>query len=240
LNSNEITECYNKTQPEKKAGWFSGFRLSFTRKKIVRILVILALLTLVFSYLVNHHIDNAYNNRIYSDVNVIPHNRVALLLGTARTFNGRLNLYFLTRVNAVADLYHANKIDKIIASGDNSRKGYDEATDMQQALIQKGVKPADIYLDYAGFRTLDSVVRLKKVFKINKVTIISQKTHCQRALFIANNNGIDAIAYTAQDVNHIGKIRLQIREYLARVKAWLDIFILNKSPKFLGKPVVIR
>jgi len=219
---------------------FKLFNGSLKRKGRLKILLILILPVFIFSYLINHHIDTAYNEKIYSDVNAIPHNHVALLLGTARSYQGRLNLYFLTRINAVADLYHAHKIDKIIASGDNSRKGYDEATDMQQALIQKGVKASDIYLDYAGFRTLDSVVRLKKVFNINKVTIISQRTHCQRALFIANNNGIDAIAYTAQDVNHLGKIRLQIREYLARVKAWLDVFILNKSPKFLGKPVTVN
>lgn len=237
MNSNSISNTYPKGKQEIKP---SRFKIPFKRKTIIRAIIILLLSILIFSYLVNHHINSAYNDRIYSDTNTIPHNRVALLLGTAKTFQGRLNLYFLTRIDAVADLYHANKIDKIIASGDNSRKGYDEATDMQQALIQKGVKPADIYLDYAGFRTLDSVVRLKKVFNINKVTIISQKTHCQRALFIANNNEIDAIAYTAQDINHLGKIRLQIREYLARVKAWLDVFILNKSPKFLGKPVVIR
>ena len=215
-------------------------KISITNFKPSRILIILTLLTAVSSYLINHHINTAYNTQIYTDQNSIPHNRVALLLGTAKTFNGRGNLYFITRINAVADLYHAKKIDKIIASGDNSRKSYDEATDMQQALIQKGVNPNDIYLDYAGFRTLDSVVRLKKVFNINKATIISQKNHCQRALFIAKNHKIDAIAYTALDISHAGKLKLQIREYLARVKAWLDVFILNKSPKFLGKPVIIN
>ena len=180
-------------------------KISITNFKPSRILIILTLLTAVSSYLINHHINTAYNTQIYTDQNSIPHNRVALLLGTAKTFNGRGNLYFITRINAVADLYHAKKIDKIIASGDNSRKSYDEATDMQQALIQKGVNPNDIYLDYAGFRTLDSVVRLKKVFNINKATIISQKNHCQRALFIAKNHKIDAIAYTALDITQVSE-----------------------------------
>lgn len=211
-----------------------------TKKQVFKIFLLLTLLIVVSSFLINNHVDSAYKNQIFSDTNTIPSNHVALLLGTAKSFNGRGNLYFINRINATAKLYHANKIKKIIASGDNSRKGYDEPTDMQQALINKGVDPADIYLDYAGFRTLDSVVRLKKVFNINKVTIISQITHCQRALFIAKQNDIDAIAYTAQDVSHRGKIKLQIREYLARVKAWLDVFILNKSPKFLGKPVLIQ
>lgn len=212
------------------------------RKKTIfyKALLVLTILIGLSSYLINHHIDSAYSSHIYTDTNTIPKKRVALLLGTAKTFKGRGNLYFIYRIEAAAKLYHAKKIEKIIVSGDNSRKGYDEPTDMQQALIQKGVNSSDIYLDYAGFRTLDSVVRLKKVFNIDKVTIISQKTHCQRALFIAKQNQIEAIAFVAKDVIHIGKIRLQVREYLARVKAWLDVFILNKSPKFLGKPILIQ
>lgn len=213
---------------------------NFIKTKLFKYSLLIIFIIGGVSYFINHHINSNFNKQIYNDINTIPHNRVALVLGTAKSFNGRGNLYFINRMKATAELYHAKKVQKIIVSGDNSRKGYDEPTDMQQALIQKGVHPDDIYLDYAGFRTLDSVIRLKKVFKISKATIISQKNHCQRALFIAKNNDIDAIAYTAQDVNHFGKIRLQTREYLARVKAWLDVYIFNKSPKFLGKPVVIR
>lgn len=214
-------------------------KLVLTKKIIFKLLLITGLVVGIGAYLINDYIDTAFDSQIYRNIDKMPHNRVALLLGTAKTFNGRKNLYFITRINAITALYHANKINKIIASGDNSRKSYDEPTDMQQALIEKGVNPNDIYLDYAGFRTLDSVIRLKKVFNITQVTIVSQKTHCQRALFIAQQNGINAVAFIAQDVIHPGKIKLQIREYLARVKAWLDVFILNKSPKFLGKKVEI-
>ncbi len=211
------------------------------KKRIVfKQATLLLLIIILTSFFINRHVDTAYENTIYSETNAIPHNRVALLLGTAKNFNGRVNLYFSYRIDATAALYHAHKIDKIVASGDNSRKGYDEPTDMKLALIKKGVHPDDIYLDYAGFRTLDSIVRLKKIFNINKVTIISQKTHCQRALFIAKQYDINAQAYIARDVYHSGKRILQAREYLARVKAWLDIFILKKSPKFLGEPVVIK
>jgi len=210
-----------------------------TKHKIFISVIGLGLVIGSTSYFINHHISNHYNHKIYTQTDKIPHSRVALLLGTAKTFNGRDNLYFTTRINAAAQLYHAKKIEKIVASGDNSRLGYDEATDMEQALIQKGIHPDDIYLDYAGFRTLDSVVRLKKVFGVKQVTIISQRTHCQRALFIANNHAIEAIAFEARDIAHAGKLKLQIREYLARVKAWIDVKIINKSPKFLGKHIEI-
>ena len=215
-------------------------RIIITKRGVLMTIISIGLLIGISSYFINKYINTAYNHKIHSQINSTPHNKVALLLGTAKTFNGRGNLYFITRINAVAKLYHAKKIDKIVASGDNSREGYDEATDMEQALIEKGIKPDDIYLDYAGFRTLDSVVRLKEIFDVTKVTVISQKTHCQRALFIAEHHGIDAIAFEAKDVIHAGKLKLQIREYLARVKAWIDVKITNKSPKFLGKKVLIN
>ena len=213
--------------------------LGFIRKRKRSVAVAVFSVVLISSLLINKHINDSFENEIYSEIDTIPHNHVALLLGTAKTFQGRMNLYFTTRINATAKLYSAGKVDKIIASGDNSRKNYDEPSDMKEALIKAGVKADDIYLDYAGFRTLDSVVRLKKVFNIHQVTIISQKSHCQRALFIAKEHGLKAIAFTASDVIYPGKIKLQIREYLARVKAWLDVMILNKKPKYLGKPVKV-
>jgi len=214
-------------------------KIKITKRRLLITTLTISILTGGASYLINHHIDTAYNHKIYTKPSLTPYNKVALLLGTSKTVSGRGNLYFITRVDAVAKLYHAKRISKIVASGDNSSKGYDEATDMEEALIKKGVKAEDIYLDYAGFRTLDSVVRLKKIFNIKKVTIVTQKTHCQRAIFIAENHGINAIGFAAQDIIHLGKIRLQIREYLARVKAWIDVKIINKSPKFLGEKVNI-
>ena len=116
------------------------------------------------------------------------------MLGTSpKLRNGEDNLYFLYRIQATADLYKAGKISYILISGDNSRSNYNEPESMKQALIRLGIPSKVIYLDYAGLRTLDSVVRAKKIFGQNSITIISQKFHNERAIFIAQAYGIDAL-----------------------------------------------
>jgi SanA protein len=94
-------------------------------------------------------------------------------------------------------------------------------------------------LDYAGFRTLDSVVRCREVFSEDSITIISQEFHNQRALFIANKSGVNAIAFNAQEVSKNYSLKTCIREYFARVKCVLDIYILHTDPKFLGEKIKI-
>ena len=96
-----------------------------------------------------------------------------------------------------------------------------------------------IILDYAGFRTLDSVVRAKEIFGQNSITIISQPFHNERAIYLANNYGIEAIGYNAQDVEYWKKkLKIHGREYLARVKMFIDL-CTGKQPKFLGEKIVI-
>ena len=100
-------------------------------------------------------------------------------------------------------------------------------------LKRLNVPSSKIIKDYAGFRTFDSVIRAKKIFGQTNFTIISQKFHNERALFICNQNNIDAIAFNAQAV--FSTPRNTLREYLAKFKAVLDVFILNTQPKFLGE-----
>lgn len=173
---------------------------------------------------------------IYSDVSLIPANDVGLVLGTSSALtNGRANLYFMYRIDAAAKLFHAGKVKHLIVSGDNHIANYNEPEEMRLALIAKGVPDSCITLDFAGFRTLDSVVRCKEVFGQSKFTIISQEFHNQRALFIARSYGINAIAFNAKAVAGAGNRRTEIREPLARFKAVLDLYILHKKPKYLGK-----
>ncbi|MEM6696956.1 MAG: ElyC/SanA/YdcF family protein, partial [Bacteroidota bacterium] len=109
-------------------------------------------------------------DRLYKAVEEIPEHRVGLLLGTSQKLaDGRTNLYYAYRIQAAADLYKAGKIEFILASGDNSVKSYDEPSDMKADLMAKGIPESKIYLDYAGFRTLDSVVRAKAIFGQQKL-----------------------------------------------------------------------
>lgn len=170
----------------------------------------------------------------------MPHNRVALLLGTNPLNRlGRPNTYFTNRIKTAAGLYRARKVDFIIASGDNHTKKYDEPTAMRDSLMAHGVPEDRIILDFAGFRTLDSVVRAAEVFGCDSLTIISQADHSARALYLAEANGIDAVAVSAPlRAGRWVRIRLALREWLARDKMMLDIWF-GKRPHFLGDKIRI-
>lgn len=176
------------------------------------------------------------NGRLYSEVGKTPQRDVGLLLGTSeKQGNGNSNPFFEYRIAAAAELYQAGRIRHLLVSGDNHRRDYDEPAMMKSALMAKGVPESAITVDCAGFRTLDSVIRAQKVFGLSKCTIISQRFHNQRALFIARYYGLDALGFCAADVPLRYGLRIQIREALARIKAVLDLYIFHISPKFLGE-----
>ncbi|WP_348650883.1 SanA/YdcF family protein [Empedobacter falsenii] len=107
---------------------------------------------------------------------------------------------------------------------------------MKQALIKNGIPEHVIYLDYAGFRTLDSMIRAKEIFSQNEFIVVSQEFHNQRAVYIARQNGINAYGYNAKDVNKQAGLKTNIREYFARTKVFVDSF-LGIQPKFLGEKI---
>ncbi len=176
--------------------------------------------------------------RVHHSIETVPTRKTGLLLGTSRTVAGRPNLYFRYRIEAAAQLYRAGKIEKIIVSGDNGRHSYNEPRDMKQALIAAGVPAEAITADYAGFRTLDSVVRAHRIFGQKEFTVISQEFHCNRAIYIAQRHGLDAIGFAARDVSFRPEFyRNRFREILARAAAVLDTRLLGRQPKFGGEPI---
>lgn len=188
----------------------------------------------------NYWIVKSTQSQLYSNIDSIPKRKVGLVLGASqKTVRGTNNLYFSYRIQAAYQLFKAGKISYLLLSGDNHIKGYDEPSDMRNALLALGVPDSCIVLDYAGFRTLDSVVRCNEVFSEDSITVISQEFHNQRALFIASKNNIDAIGFNAQEVNKNYSFRTRIREYFARVKCVLDIYVLHTSPHFLGDKINI-
>ena len=210
----------------------------FLLNKWMIILYVLVVLFIIFS---NVFIIKSTEKDIYNTISNTPGKNVALILGTSQyTVGGFTNLFFKYRIAAAADLYHLGKVKHIIVSGDNSMKEYNEPRKMLQALIELGVPSSAITLDYAGFRTLDSVVRSKKVFGQNEIIIISQRFHVERALFIANKYGMDAVGFAAQDPPKKYSLKTQIREYFAKTKAVIDLYIIHKKPKFLGKKELVN
>lgn len=203
-------------------------------------LIFLLLGVVVFTVGINIVVKRNSNGILYDKPKEAPYNRVALLLGTSPINRlGGPNSYFNNRIKVASELYHAGKVDYIIASGDNHTKKYDEPTAMLDALIAKGVPENRIVLDYAGFRTLDSVVRAKEVFGCDSLTIISQADHCERALYLAKSADINAIAVSAPvKAGKRTRIRLALRELLARDKMMLDIWF-GKKPHFLGEKIEV-
>ena len=156
------------------------------------------------------------------------------MLGCGKYTQGRPNLYYKYRIDAAAQLWKAGKVDAILVSGDNSRKDYDEPSSMKSDLVEKGVPAEYITVDYAGFRTLDSVIRAKEIFGLDNYIVVSQPFHCQRAVYLANAKGQDVIGCCAADVGGGSGFKVRLRETLARAMAVLDI-MLSKSPKYLSK-----
>jgi len=214
-------------------------------KRALRLLLRLILWGLVTVILVigisNGIVYLQTQDRLYSSLEELPKNKVGVVPGTGQYLaNGNLNRYFKYRIDAAVALYKAGKIEYILVSGDNGHKSYNEPRNMRNALIKKGVPPEKIYSDYAGFRTLDTVVRSYKVFGQQKFTFISQDFQNRRAIYIGLFRGINAVGYNARDVSLRYDLKTKVREMLARVKMMLDIHVINKQPKFLGDPVEIK
>lgn len=207
---------------------------------VIRWGLICAFAVLAIVGLCNLIVIQSAMGRTYSDVEKIPYNKVGLVLGTTpKLINGNDNYYYKCRMQATADLYFAGKISYIIASGDNHIKEYNEPECMLNSLVALGVPDSVIFLDYAGFRTFDSMVRAKKVFGQDSITVISQHWHNQRAIYVARKQGIDIVGFDAKDaIVRKAYIKNHAREILAKVKAVVDV-LLGKQPHFLGEPVII-
>ncbi len=210
-------------------------------KKIFKIGAISLLLSVLIIFLCNLWVVNSTEQQVYSDVNQVPAKNIALVLGTSKYFKtGKPNLFFHNRIEAARKLYQQNKVKFFILSGDNSLTYYNEPQDMKKALVKAGIPDSVIQLDYAGFRTFDSVVRSKKVFDQTSMIIITQEFHIYRALFISNYYGMSSVGFVAEEVEMKHSFYTKIREYLARCKAVIDLYILKKKPKYLGQKIQIK
>ncbi len=218
----------------KKIGTFWGF-VKFTF--LLGLIVIVSFLVLML--LAHSAAKSAGEGVLYTDAAMIPdegEKRVALVLGCSEKIHGRTNLYFKYRIAAAYKLWEAGKVRGFIMSGDNSKDDYNEPEDMKRALVGLGVPADKIVCDYAGLRTMDSVVRVAEIFEVKRIILVSQKFHNERAAYIAQSRGIDALGMNAQDVK--GK-EMSKREHLARIRMWADENVLKTTPKYLGDKVTL-
>lgn len=209
------------------------------KSKIIRWLFAIFMLLILGIGLCNYWVISSTKEQLYKDINAIPFRKTGIVLGTNKTWRGEENPFFKYRVQAAAELFIAGKIKHIIVSGDNHVSYYDEPKDMKDALVQLGVPDSCITMDDAGFRTFDSIIRSKEVFGQDSITIISQEFHNERAVFIANYYKMHALGFDAKDVSAAFSIQTIVREYLAKCKAVLDLYVFHTSPHFLGDKVKI-
>jgi len=176
--------------------------------------------------------------KLFNDPERLPEDGVMLVFGCDDRIDGRENLYFRYRIDAAAEVWKAGKARCVIVSGDNRTKYYNEPERMRRALIDKGVPADKIICDYAGLRTLDSVVRAKEIFGVEEVVFISQQFQNERAAYLAKANSFESYTgYNARDVEGKGGLKTRLREVGARVKMWLDVKVLGTRPKHLGEKV---
>lgn len=203
-------------------------------RRIVLLFCLFFFICCTLLFLADFYVGAFSAGRVFGNLSEVPHCWAALVLGCGKYVEGRPNLFYQYRIDAAAALWRAGKIDAVLVSGDNSRKDYDEPSSMKADLVEKGVPAEYIALDYAGFRTLDSVIRAEKIFGLDDYVIVSQPFHCRRAVYLANKNGQSAIGYCANDVTGASGFKVRLRETLARAKAVSDV-LTAKQPKFLGQ-----
>ena len=211
----------------------------FLRRRFLWLSLLILGILLGLTLLANSTIVKASKKYVFNNIHDLPKTKVGLLLGTSKTLKGGgKNDFFYFRIQAAVELYKQGKIKYLLVSGDNSTKGYNEPLDMKEELIKSGVPDSVIFLDYAGFRTFDSVIRARDIFGQAEYIVISQQFHNERAVYLARRNNILAFGYNAAEVQAYKGFKTKMREYLARDKVFIDL-LFGVEPKFSGEPVAI-
>ncbi len=231
---NTVDEKQNSDNKKQAYGLASFFRRALF---IVKILLVLVILIIVYA---NLHISRNAEGHLYTNLEDVPSYRVGLVLGTSWALrSGEPNSFFTYRIHAAAALFRAGKIEYVLVSGDNQYASYNEPRKMQQKLVDLGVPAERIVMDFAGFSTLDSVYRASRVFQLASVLVISQQFQNERAVFLGQAAGMEIDAFSARSVRGLSAAVVNLREIFARAKAFIDVYITHREPRFLGEPYTI-
>lgn len=160
------------------------------------------------------------------------------MLKTAKYYRTSvINQYYRYRIQKAINAYNSSKVNYLLLSSNNALQSYNKPITMRKNLIAASVNPSNIVLNYASFRTLDSIVRTRKVFNTNNFIIITQRFHCKQALFIALHIKIQAQCYAVPSPKNMLSVR--IRKFAARFSALANLYIFKRKPRFLGPLVPI-
>ena len=204
----------------------------FSFKTLLKIVLSIVVFVFIFMMIIPVNLvfilDNFYKDKIYTDINLIPQTRVAIVFGAGLDENATGPSNVLDdRIMTAVDLYKSGKIQKILMSGDNRFQDYNEPQVMIQTAKDNGVSIFDMQADYAGRRTYDTCYRAKYIFGIDRAILITQEYHLTRALYTCNILGIDSIGFVA-DKNKYQNISYYVtRDYFAIIKACWDLYVLT-------------
>jgi SanA protein len=209
-------------------------------KTLWRTVLFLSLTLFLLLWLANQVISQQ-RTYTYDDLEHVPYNRVAVVLGTSKYLSsGGLNQYFQNRIDATVALYFSGKINQIIVSGDNATMSYNEPREMRRELLKRGIPSRAIYSDYAGFRTLDSILRAHGVFGQTRFTVVSQRFQNERAIFLAHHYSLDVVGFNAKDVDAYTGFKTRFREVFARLWCLFDVYIWERQPRFMGDQITVE
>lgn len=205
-------------------------------KKPMKIIFSILLTIIVITILINLYVVLSTKNQINKSLNKEENYDAIIILG-AGVWGDSPSPMLRDRLEEGIKLYKDGIAPKILMTGDHGRKSYDEVNIMKEYAIADGIPSKDIFMDHAGFSTYESIYRAKKIFKIKKAVIVTQKYHLYRALYISNKLGLTAYG---KDTNrtYSGQRYRDIREVLARDKDYINCFIKPK-PTYLGKEIPI-
>jgi SanA protein len=207
-------------------------------RRILNILVFSVILTLVGILFLQLQVKRTSRDVIVTDINQLKEAYTGIVLGASVKPDKSLSLILQDRVDAALLAYENKKFKKFLLSGDHGEKNYDEVNAMKNYLNNKGVPDEDIFLDHAGFDTYDTMHRARDVFKVKSAIVFTQEFHLPRAIYIGKKMGLNVQGYVADQHEYPGNSRFARREWLANMKAWIELNI-EKTPTYSGKVIPI-
>lgn len=208
-------------------------------KKILLTIILAGTLVIIFVIFLNIYILRSSSEYISANMADLPESQAALILGARVYSNGNMSDILLDRTIKALELYEGGKVSKILISGDHGQEDYDEVNTVKDYLVDRGVTAEDIFLDHAGFDTYDSLYRSKEVFEVESLIVVTQAFHLPRAVYIGDKLGIETYGYVADRQPYVAAKFNDLRESLARVKAFLNV-LFNSKPTYLGDPIPIN
>lgn len=231
-------EAERRSALRRGVSWVLG---RFRRRPSLLVLVpaVTAGLGVLVLLLMGEWVRYSASSRIYLTFDDVPQRTVAIVPGASVRPGGRPSAMLADRLETARALYNRDKVQLILVSGDNRTRHYNETKAMRRWLVKRGVPADDIYSDYAGFRTFDTMERAARVFEVPDAIICTQTFHLYRSVFLARRAGIDAVGMVSDLREYRRARRDQAREYLARSLAFLDTYLLGTDPHFLGPTIPI-